>query len=232
MNDGGHVLVLADGEVGPRDALDAAWPGWSEAIDLVIAADGGARHADSLGVTIDLWVGDGDSLPAADLERLRAAGVAIERSPVEKDQSDTELAVDAAVARGAASITILGAFGGRRLDHGFANALLLGLPSLEGRRVALLDAGARVRALRAPGSDGSATRLGIAGRLGDLVTLLPIGAPAEGVSTEGLRYVLAGETLALGSTRGLSNIRVRPEALVGLARGFLLVIETPATLNE
>lgn len=232
MSDGGHALILADGDVGSRQALDEAWPGWAEGVDLVIAADGGARHAGPLRVTIDLWVGDGDSLPGADLERLRAAGVPIERSPVEKDQSDTELAIDAAVGRGAAAITILGAFGGRRLDHGLANASLLGLPELAGRQVVLLDVGARVRAVRAPGPNGEPVTVSLAGAVGDLVSLLPIGTAAEGVSTDGLRYVLAGETLEPGSTRGLSNVRTNADSAVGLRRGFLLVIETPATLTE
>ena len=50
------------GRAGPVEALDAAWPGWSDGIDLVVAADGGARHAAALGRRLDLWVGDGDSL--------------------------------------------------------------------------------------------------------------------------------------------------------------------------
>jgi thiamine pyrophosphokinase len=231
MSGKGHALILADGEVGSRQALDAAWPGWSDAIDLVIAADGGARHAESLGFTIDLWVGDGDSLPPPDLDRLRAAGVAIERSPVEKDQSDTELAIDAAVARGAAAITILGGFGGRRVDHAFANGALLGLPVLTGRRVVLLDVGARVRTVRAPGIAGETITASLAGGIGDLVSLLPVGGSVEGIATSGLRYPLAGETLGIGSTRGLSNVRTERDATVRLRRGFLLVIETPATLT-
>ena len=60
---GGMVaLILADGDVPPRSDLDLAWPGWDDGIEAVIAADGGARHAAALGVAIDLWVGDGDSI--------------------------------------------------------------------------------------------------------------------------------------------------------------------------
>ena len=46
-----HALVLADGAAPSRASLDAAWPGWDAGLDLVIAADGGARHATTLGYT-------------------------------------------------------------------------------------------------------------------------------------------------------------------------------------
>ena len=44
------ALILADGDAPTRARLDTAWPDWADGIDLVIAADGGARHADDLGV--------------------------------------------------------------------------------------------------------------------------------------------------------------------------------------
>ena len=84
MTTAGHALILADGDAPSPAALDRAWPGWDEGIDLVIAADGGARHAASLGRTIDLWVGDGDSLGADGVEALRAAGVPVELAPVDR----------------------------------------------------------------------------------------------------------------------------------------------------
>jgi thiamine pyrophosphokinase len=55
-----HALVLADGSVGDRIELDRAWPGWDDDLDLVVAADGGARHAARVGLRLDRWVGDGD----------------------------------------------------------------------------------------------------------------------------------------------------------------------------
>jgi thiamine pyrophosphokinase len=62
------------------------------------------------------------------------------------------------------------------------------------------------------------------GRAGDLVTLLPVVGPAHGVRTEGLRYPLDGETLAPGSTRGVSNELARTPARVSLTSGVLLVV--------
>ena len=226
-----RALVLANGDVGSRADLEAAWPGWAEGIELVVAADGGARHANGLGLAVDHWIGDGDSLPPAELERLRGAGIPVEVVAHDKDESDTELALGIAIAAGATDIVVLGAFGGRRLDHALANVSLLGRPALLDRRTALLDVGARVRLVRAPGRDGGPLTTSLAGRSGDLVSLLPFGADVEGVTTAGLRYPLADEPLLLGAARGLSNVRVAADASFTLRRGSLLVVETPVRLS-
>src|SRR4051794_993298 len=183
-----HALILADGSVASRRAIDAAWPGWSDGVDLVIGADGGARHAVALGRAIDLWVGDGDSIGAAALAELAASGVPIERSPVDKDETDAELAIRAAVDRDARRITILGALGGARFDHALANAWLLAHPGLGGRDAILLDAAVRIRLVGAGRAD-------LSGRVGDVVSLLPFGGDATGLVTSGLRYPLVDEDL-------------------------------------
>ena len=64
---GRRAIVLADGAAPTRAQLDAAWPGWDAGIALVVAADGGARHATALGLRVDRWVGDGDSIDPDDL---------------------------------------------------------------------------------------------------------------------------------------------------------------------
>lgn len=220
-----HALVLADGAAPTGAALDAAWPGWDEGVDLVIAADGGARHAETIGRRIDLWVGDGDSIDGDQLAALAATGVPIQRARSDKDETDAELALLAAIDRDARRITIVGALGGARFDHALANAWLLAHPGLEGRSAALLDAAVRIR-LIGPG------RTDLSGRIGDIVSLLPFGGDASGLTTDGLRYPLRGEQLSLGPSRGLSNVRDATDASVTVERGRLLVLETPATLTE
>ena len=224
------ALILADGDVPARPVLDSVWPGWDDAVDLVIAADGGARHAAGLGVGVDLWVGDGDSIGEEALAQLAASGVPVERSRPDKDESDTELAITAAVGRGSAAIVILGALGGPRIDHALANIGLLSMPELGGRPVTILDARARIVLIRAPGPDGEPVERALPGRVGDVVSLLPWGDGVEGVTTHGLAYPLVDEPLRAGRARGLSNIRTAPDARVVVRRGFLLVVESPATL--
>jgi thiamine pyrophosphokinase len=221
-----HAIVLADGAAPSRVSLDAAWPGWDAGATLVIAADGGARHATSLGLRLDRWVGDGDSIDPGDLATLAAAGVRVERVPREKDASDTELAVLAAIDAGADELTILGGLGGARVDHALTNVALLEHEALAGRAVRLYDEhAARISLLTGPGITV------LAGREDDLVTLIPVGGPAVGVTTRDLRYPLRDETLEPGSSRGLSNLRTAPRAAVSVRAGRLLVIETPATVR-
>ncbi len=231
--DGLHAVILADGAVPARARLDGSWPGWDHGISLVVAADGGFRHAAPLGLRVDRWVGDGDSTEAAELAALASAGVAIDRVAVDKDESDTELALLATVAAGATEITVLGALGGARIDHALVNVALLQHPSLEGRTARLYDeAGARISLLVGPDHRGLPGVRELGGRVGDLVSLVPLGASVQGVETDGLRYPLSGEALMLGRARGLSNVRTAPVARVSVGAGRLLVIETPATLGR
>jgi thiamine pyrophosphokinase len=218
-----HTLILADGTVEPAGDLDRAWPGWSDGIDLVIAADGGARHAAAFDRRIDLWVGDGDSIAADDLERLAAEGVEIESAPTDKDETDAELAILAAIRADPPRITVLGALGGQRLDHELGNVWLLAHPGLAGRDVRLLGGGTRIRL-----ADAGRTDLG--GRVGDLVSLLPFGGDVLGIVTEGLRYPLRDEPLRIGPSRGLSNVRTGADAGMTIRQGRLLVVETPVRL--
>jgi thiamine pyrophosphokinase len=227
------AIILADGEVPDRALLDDAWPGWSDGLELVVAADGGARHAATLGLRIDTWVGDGDSVDAEQLAALEGAGAAIHRVATDKDETDTELALGLALDAGATRIAILGGLGGWRLDHGVANVALLLSERLAGIDAVLYDpCGARVSLLAAPDDAGQPVDRRLTGRDGDLVSLLPIGEAAHGVTTTNLRYPLAGEDLELGRTRGVSNVRTAPEARVRLESGRLLVIETPVTVGR
>ena len=225
-----EALILADGDGPTRAELDRVWPGWDASIGLVVAADGGARLAVPLGVTIDRWVGDGDSLGPEALAALAAAGVPLERARPDKDESDTELAVAAALRLGAEGVVIVGGLGGRRIDHALANIGLLAMPELGDRSAVILDGRSRLSLIRAPGRDGGAVTRHLPGRADDIVSLLPIGRGVEGVTTHGLAYALADEPLPPGGARGLSNVRGSGDASVVVRRGLLLVVESPATL--
>lgn len=221
-----HILVVADGDVPSNDALGTAWPGWDDGVSLVIAADGGLVRARALGLRVDVLVGDLDSLPAALAERAEADGIEILRARTDKDESDAELALLEAVGRGATRITVLGAFGGPRLDHALANLGLLAHPALAGTATTLLDAGSRVALVAAPAPDRGPVRRLLPGPVGATVSLLTLGGDVTGITTEGLRYPLRDESLRTGPARGLSNVRTAADAAVTVRLGRLLVVES------
>lgn len=212
------VVVLAGGDppaatrVGAwRQALRAAPP------DRVIAADGGLRLAEPLRVPVDLVVGDLDSVTVEDLAAARDRGVRIEQHPVAKDATDLTLALDAAVADDADRITVLGG-GGGRADHELAVWLLLA-------SVPYADVVVRWWSPRAVTDvvHGGRTCT-LTGAVGELCSLLPVHGDATGVRTTGLRYALAGEPLAAGTSRGVSNQLVDAQATVTLDTGVLVVV--------
>ncbi len=218
-----HAIIVAGGDPPDRAALDATWPGWDDACGLVVAADRGALTALALGFRPDLVVGDVDSLDPADARRIEAAGIPMETVQAAKDETDTELAIRAALARGATRITILGALGGPRLDHALANVALLGMDALAGPPAAILDGRTRVRLLAANGDQ--VAELPLPGRIGDLVSLIPLGIAATGVTTSGLAWPLDDADLPAGPARGVSNVRTAADARVRLRSGRLLVVE-------
>jgi len=202
---------------------DAPDPTLVEALDLaagdpvVVAADSGIAHARALGLRIDVAVGDFDSVDPDLLEAVAAAGTRVERFPAAKDATDLQLALDAAVGLGAGRIVVLGGHGGR-LDHFLANVWVLAAPQYAAVELEALVGGSVVTVVR-PGPE-----VRFAGRPGQLLTILPVHGPAEGVRTDGLRYPLHGETLPAGTTRGVSNELTGEEAGVSLTRGVVIVV--------
>jgi thiamine pyrophosphokinase len=211
------AVVFAGGD--PVPAAAAAWlPGDA----TVIAADAGLVHAVALGLDADVVIGDFDSVPADLLAAAEAAGAAVERHPAAKDSTDLELALHAARSTGAAHTIVVGGYGGR-FDHLLANALVLASDDFAAMQVEAIIGTAHVAVVR--------HSVSLPGRTGELVSLIPVGGPARGVRTDGLRYPLCGEDLLPGSSRGVSNEIVTPPARVAVGAGTLLSVR-PQALTE
>jgi thiamine pyrophosphokinase len=200
------IVVVASGP-GPTVAVPD--------VKTVVAADGGLDRALALGLEVDVVIGDLDSVSAAALAAAEAAGARVVRHPAAKDATDLELALDEAVALGARRVLVVASADGR-LDHLLASMLLLGADRFADVELDALIGGAQVHVVR-----GSRE---IDGTPGELLTLVAVGGPARGVTTEGLAYPLSGEMLAAGSSRGVSNAFDAPSARVTVADGVLLAI--------
>jgi len=209
-----HVVIFAGGTLRPGKAFYAA----IDNADMFIAADSGAATALQYGCTPGIVVGDFDSLDGMLLEDLVRRGSEIRRAAVEKDETDTELAMQVAIEEGATRITLAGALGGARFDHAMANILLLA--GFEDVPITLVDGPSMCWLIHGPGSSA------IDGQAGDLVSLLPLTSDASGVRTKGLYYALRGEVLSFGKPRGVSNVLIEEHAEVSVEDGMLLVIHT------
>ena len=186
----------------------------------LIAADSGGQIALAWDLTPLILVGDMDSIDPTSLVTLRAnPAIEIHQSQVEKDETDLELALYAALDHGFRDLTIVGGLGGR-LDHTLGNLYLLAAPRLleAGAKVRLLSEHEEVYLLRGGES------LTLAGQPGELLSLVPLTLVASGIRTDGLYYPLRSEPLYLGPSRGISNQFVGEQATVSFEEGLLLVI--------
>lgn len=185
--------------------------------DLIIAADGGLHHCLSLGITPDVVIGDIDSLTANDINGLQIANVEIIRYPAKKDQTDLELALKLAIDRGADEIVVFGAMGGR-WDMSIANILLPAEQNLSNATIRIIDGRHEIMLLRA------GKEITFHGEKGDILSLIPLGRDALGITLSGLEYPLKDDLLRLGSSRGISNVFVEEIATVHLKQGLLLCV--------
>ncbi|WP_192182091.1 thiamine diphosphokinase [Mesorhizobium amorphae] len=184
----------------------------------VIAADAGIGHARMLGVMPELWVGDFDSVPADLPDDL--AAVPRQVFPPEKDQTDGELAISAALERGATSLVLAGAFGGKRADHAFLH-LALAVRLAEGGMDVLLTSGAQEGIPLLPGKAG----FGYAD--GTLFSVLGF-SDLAGLSVTGAKWPLDHVEVAFGSSLTISNeVKGRLEIALGSGRALLLAHPYP-----
>ncbi len=183
--------------------------------DRIVCADGGTRLALALGLRPEVVIGDLDSIVGADRTRIEQMNVPIRTFPSDKDETDLELALRYALEGNPTAILIIGALGGR-LDHTLGNIALLSDARLGAIDCRLDDGAEEVMLCR--------TSVEVHGKAGDLVSLIPWGRSAPGVTTEGLRWRLAGDTLHPDRSRGISNEMVGERAVIRMEPGMLLVV--------
>lgn len=189
--------------------------------DFVIGADSGYLTAKRFGVTPDLLVGDFDSLDSSllkgdeldDIEKIKV-------SPI-KDDTDTQLAVDIAISRGASRIILIGGLGGRA-DHTLSNIFLLEHISEKGIEASMSDGKNRIGILMA---DGEKKSVKITKNF-EYVSLVSLTDLCRGVSVKGVFYPLENAEITRKYSYAVSNRITDEYAEISLTDGKMLIIES------
>ncbi len=177
--------------------------------DYVIAADGGYLHCREAGLVPDLLLGDFDSLDAL------PGDTDVERFPVDKDDTDSMLAMKLGLEKGFTTFHLYGGTGGR-MDHTLANLQGLAYLARQGARGYLYDASYVFTALWNSSLDLPAREEGI-------FSVFALGETARGVSILGGRYPLEGGELSPFFPLGVSNHFEGRPVRVSVEKGCLLV---------
>ncbi len=204
-----RFAILLGGELRRTPELDAQIAG-----ARVIAADSGMRHAETLRITPELWTGDFDSVSDGLSEAF--AHVPREVHPRDKDKTDGDIAIEAALGLGATSLVLVGAFGGARPDHGYLH-LTQAVRLAEAGVPTLLTSGAQEGQ---PLTTGRRHSFDYAE--GTLFSILAFTA-LSGLTVEGAKWPLDAVEVPFGSSLTLSN-EVRGQLAVTLRQGRALII--------
>ncbi len=206
------VLIIANGSI-HQDLLSIK----VKEYDKVICADGGARYALDNQLTVDLVIGDMDSLAKSYQETLGQSGISMDIHPVQKDATDLELALKKAVADKPSLISIIGGWGSR-WDHSLINLHLMAAFTTKDLSIQMLNEWNTARAA-VPGC-----RVPIRGLAGDSVSLVPLTPTVKGVTTKGLSYPLHKASLTFGSSLPVSNSLTGETGSVLIEEGTLLIL--------
>lgn len=181
---------------------------------LVICADCGYRHALAQGIVPDVLMGDFDSY-----EGDFPADIPILRHPVEKDDTDTMLAVRYGAEQGCREFHIYGVFGGARIDHSIANLQMLHTMA-EAGLTGVLHHGATTVTVQIPGTVRYPAYRGS-------FSLFALTDACTDVTIRGTKYDAEHITLRNSFPLGVSNSITGDCAEVTLGSGLLLVVQVP-----
>ncbi|MDD3520568.1 MAG: thiamine diphosphokinase [Actinomycetota bacterium] len=185
---------------------------------LVVSADGAVSVCKKMGICPDVIIGDMDSVSKHDIEHFSLLNSKIEilEFPKNKNESDTQLAIDFAVKKGCRQITVIGALG-KRIDHSLANIFNLFSENYNEIDLKIIDEEFEMFILRKPAS--------ISGSFGKKISIFSMTPYTYFVKTEGLKYKLEDEKLLFSPIRGLSNIFIKDMAKINFSEGILLIIK-------
>ena len=216
-----NVLIISGGKIEIDFAIGYIM---DKKYDCIIAADKGLSYCQQLCLEPQLIVGDYDSLPEGLLEPYRnRPDVTIRTYNPVKDDTDTEIAIKAALEMGAEEITILGALSGSRIDHLLGNIQCMKLALDAGAECLLVDACNRIRLLGGPRSTLTLERHC---QYGSYLSLIPMTEEVSGINLTGVYYPLENATLTQGNSLGISNEITEDRAIISIGRGLVILVES------
>ena len=204
------AAIVCSGNINDYNAIKE----YISSADYIISVDGGARHLRNMNIVPDLMVGDFDSVNMDDFDYYRELGVPVDRYPSEKDMTDSELAIERAIEKGASELVLLGALGSI-IDHSIAHVLMLKQYLDRGITVCIADEKNELYM--------STQTVTFNSRKNKKLSIIPISETVTGVSTEGLKYPLDNATMKLGTTWGVSNEFINAKATVSIGEGIVLI---------
>lgn len=205
--------------------LDLAFAGsflQQKSFDCVISVDGGLNYTEKLNLVPTAIVGDFDTVDPSLLKRYRnIPEILWDVHKPEKDETDTELAINTSLKLGCSDIIILGATGGR-LDHEWSNLHLLKLCLDAGVNACLLDSQNKVYLL----SKGKTFYRSMA--YGTYVSFLPLTEHVHKITLTGFKYPLYEKSIHIGAEAGLciSNEIADEKAVITFEDGILICVES------
>ncbi|MCD6152671.1 MAG: thiamine diphosphokinase [Syntrophobacterales bacterium] len=182
---------------------------------IIICADGAARHLRPLNVIPAFIIGDMDSIDNETVRYFDKKGSTILTYPGDKDETDTQLAIEYALKLQPDEIFIFGALGGR-IDHTLANISLLIMGVKQGIDIKIIDETCEIFIVNQQSI--------VEGEAGKTVSLLPLSSEVAGVTLEGFEYPLSGGVMEIGRPYGISNRLIAEKGIITVKSGYLLVI--------
>lgn len=205
------ALIVLNGKILDLNRLRVV----GKEVDFILSADGGTNHCLEASLIPDLVVGDLDSISEESIQIIKKNGIPIEKFPVKKDKTDSELASDYVIDKGFKDITIMGAIG-NRMDHTLANILLLTKLTEKGIKGRIIDGNNTIYLVE--------DELTLENQAGFYVSVIPITNSGILISLKGFEYELENTEIKFGSTLGISNRIVKNKGIVKVHKGRGLVI--------
>lgn len=188
--------------------------------DFFIAADAGYDKAIEAGIIPHLAVGDFDSIsqsfPYETATQLASRPQFI-RFPVDKDFSDTHLAIEEGMNQGYLHFDVYGALGGARFSHSLANIQTLCTMKQKGASVTLIGQKEKIVLLHNES-------LTLTQPMHSTFSVFSLSDVSTKVTVSGAKYPLDNATLANTFPLGLSNQSISESLRISVKDGFLLVI--------